>query len=188
MKAIIGCFKTTATAAMETETELPPPHIRLQGKILRNLTRIQTLPENHPLTVWTRKARYNRLRPTTHTSNLETLFKQYPEYTTQTIEKIHPFIRPPWWNPTIQSHIEPNKKAAKEYHNSIITTQMRDTRTICIYSDGSGIEGHVGAAIYTPTKATTRQQYLGLETTHNVFAAELTAIKLAIDMMSENTE
>jgi hypothetical protein len=50
MKAIIGCFRTTATIAMEMETELPPPHIRLQEKILRNLTRMQTLSEKHPLT------------------------------------------------------------------------------------------------------------------------------------------
>jgi hypothetical protein len=32
MKAIIGCFRTTSTIAMEIETELPPPHIRLQEK------------------------------------------------------------------------------------------------------------------------------------------------------------
>ena len=186
MKAIIGCFRTTATIAMEMETELPPPHIRLQGKILRNLTRIQTLPEKHPLTKWTRRAKHKRTKATTYTSNLEYLYKQYPEYTTDEIEKIYPFIRPPWWNPTIQTHIEPTKEKAKKHHDKI--TAAQGPETLNIYSDGSGIEGHIGAAIYSPTKCTTRHQYLGLESTHNIFAAELTAINMAITLVNENTE
>ena len=57
-----------------------------------------------------------------------------------------------------------------------------------IYTDGSGINGHVGAAAYSPTTSDTQQQYLGPETTHNVFAGELTAMKLATDMVGRNKE
>jgi hypothetical protein len=49
MKAILGCFRTTSTAALEFESALPPPHLRLQSKILRSFTRLLTLPEKHPV-------------------------------------------------------------------------------------------------------------------------------------------
>jgi hypothetical protein len=49
MRAITGCFRTTPTAALEYETGLPPAGLRLERKILQSLTRMQTLPENHPL-------------------------------------------------------------------------------------------------------------------------------------------
>jgi hypothetical protein len=42
MKAITGCYRTTPTAALEIETDLPPPWLRLQTKILLAITRMQT--------------------------------------------------------------------------------------------------------------------------------------------------
>src|SRR5947207_1080906 len=51
MKAILGCFRTTPNYAMERETGLLPTHLRLQSKILRAYTRMQTLPTNHPVPV-----------------------------------------------------------------------------------------------------------------------------------------
>ena len=188
MKAILGCFKTTSTRAMEIETELQPPHIRLETKVLRTMTRIQTLPQAHPLTGWFTKAINNRMKPTTFLSNLENLTIQYTNYATANVEKIYPFIRPPWWIPPIQVRIEPTKEKAKDLHDSIIATHTNETQSMHIYTDGSGINGHVGAAAYSPTTSDTQQQYLGPETTHNVFAGELTAMKLATDMVGRNKE
>ena len=93
------------------------------------------------------------------------------------MEKIIPFIRPPWWTPNIHMTIPSNKKAAKKLHDE----SEHDPNTICIYTDGSGIDGQIGAAAYCPD-AETRYQYLGTESAFNVYVAELIAIKLAIEI------
>src|SRR5438552_14887278 len=79
-------------------------------------------------------------------------------------------------------NISNNKKEAKKRHDET----PQDPNTICIYTDGSGIDGHIGAAAYSPTIAETRQQYLGTESTQNVYAAELYAVKLAIDIVQSS--
>ena len=56
MKAITGCYITTPTAALEIESELEPPWIRLQTKVLSAITRMQTLAANHPLQHWIAEA------------------------------------------------------------------------------------------------------------------------------------
>lgn len=55
-----------------------------------------------------------------------------------------------------------------------------DPNTICIYTDGSGIDGHIGAAAICPSRAKVEQQYLGDESQYNVFAAEIEAMCLAV--------
>ena len=47
--------------------------------------------------------------------------------------------------------------------------------TLRIYTDGSGIQGRIGAAAYSPTK----HLYLGTDKQFNVYTAELSAIDLA---------
>jgi len=49
MKAILGCHRTTSTAAMEIETELPPAWIRLQTKVLLATNRMRTLSSRNPI-------------------------------------------------------------------------------------------------------------------------------------------
>ena len=72
---------------------------------------------------------------------------------------------------------------AKKHHDSTITKHITDPNTICIYTDGSGIDGKVGAAVYT--RETTKQQHLGKDADDNVFAAKLTAIDLGIQIVKE---
>jgi hypothetical protein len=62
MRAITGCFRTTSTAALENETSLQPPKLRLREKILKTITRMQTLPPEHPLHRWIQDSRRNRFR------------------------------------------------------------------------------------------------------------------------------
>jgi hypothetical protein len=51
------------------------------------------------------------------------------------------------------------------------------------YTDRSDINGHIGAAAYCPSSSSTTKLCLGRQATHNVFAAELVAINLVINMM-----
>jgi hypothetical protein len=52
MKAILGCYRTTPTAAMEIETGLQPAWIRLQTKTLLATTRMQSPSTKHPIHEW----------------------------------------------------------------------------------------------------------------------------------------
>jgi len=95
------------------------------------------------------------------------------------METIHPFIRPPWWVPVHTVRIKGDKKEAKIQHDEAV----RNPGTIRIYTDGSGISGNVGAAAYCPELQKTISQYLGKATEYNVFAAEVKAINLAINIL-----
>ena len=95
------------------------------------------------------------------------------------METIQPYICPPWWIPITRIDISSNKKEAKKRHDE----RIQDPNTISIYTDGSGIDGQIGAAAFCPTTSETRQQYIGTESSHNVYAAELAAIKIAVDII-----
>jgi ribonuclease HI len=98
------------------------------------------------------------------------------------METIKPFPRPPWWIPPFTTGNFGDKKSAKTKHDS----QVHDPHTLYIYTDGSAIDGHVGAAAYCPTTSQTKRQYLGTAQQHNVYTAELTGFELAIDIAKEN--
>jgi hypothetical protein len=80
--------------------------------------------------------------------------------------------------------VDGDKKTAKIHHDEAI----HGPNTICIYTDGSGINSHVRAAAYSPTTSTTRQRYLGTELEYNVYTAEVAAIELAADIVQENRD
>src|SRR6266496_3259453 len=48
MKMMLGCFRTTATDALQNETSLLPPHLHLREKILKSVTRMLTIPPPAP--------------------------------------------------------------------------------------------------------------------------------------------
>jgi len=62
---------------------------------------------------------------------------------------------------------------------------IHEPDTVSFYTDGSGIDGHIGAAAHCPHTSEMKQQYLGTDSTQNVYVAELYAVQLAIDMALE---
>jgi len=59
MKAILGCYYTTPTAAMELEAGLMPTWIQLQTKTLLAYIYMQSLAESDPIHEWINKAKIN---------------------------------------------------------------------------------------------------------------------------------
>ena len=191
MKTITGCFRTTSTEALQYETDLLPIELELRKQIAKYLTRIQTLPQKHPTKTWlTKAARYWTITNSkTFISNLEYLVKQYPKYVSANTEEIQPYVKPPWWsltNTTIHINTTSKDKAKEDHENSMRNNNT--PHTLHIYTDGSGIENHIGAAAYSPTLLKTAHKYLGNTDMTNVYAAELTAINLGIKMAEESDE
>jgi ribonuclease HI len=56
---------------------------------------------------------------------------------------------------------------------------------LTIYTDGSGHNGHIGAAIYSPTTNAIKEEYIDTDDIYNIYAAELTAIRMAITTFQE---
>ena len=185
MKAILRCYRTTPTAAMEVEIGLQPPWIRLQTKILLATTRMQSLSMRHPIQEWLTSALRTRTACIPHRSNLENILQQFPHMCTR-IETIETHIRPPWWTPTVKIKVDTTKEIAKDQHDK--TQTYLDTMTVTIYTDGLGIEGKIGAAAYNSATNEVSHQHLGSEMQFNVYTAELTALHLAVKQLRNHCE
>jgi ribonuclease HI len=185
MRAITGCFRTTAIKALEHETELLSPKWRLSSKILQTATRMMTSASNHPIHTWISQA-FNQ-EGLSYRSNLENLIKNYPKHMRLDVERIAPYIRPPWWTSKAKTEISSLSKqeAARAHRQRLRQIPRRD---LIIYTDGSGHDGHIGAAIYSPTLQRTENKYIGTENTHNVYAAELMAIQMAMTLFEKKIE
>jgi ribonuclease HI len=185
MIAILGCFRTTATDALENETGLLPPRLRLREKILKSVTRMLTAPPNHPL----HRCILRALHPMTQTlpfrSNLTNIAKHFPECMTP-LETIVPYIRPPWWSLKASLHIDIDKESAEAHHLQILP--QLDHETAQFYTDGSGINEEIGAAMYCHTDGYVQQRYLGKNSESMVYAGELEAILMAITHAKDLTQ
>ena len=185
MRAITGCFRTTAITAMEHETALLSPEWRITNKILRTITRMATTAINHPIHAWITRAAKHGGPP--YLSNIENLIKHYPQYIQPGLEHISPYIRPPWWSLAASIEISPfdKDKAAKAHQEQL---QQMSRKDLVVYTDGSGHNGHIGAAIHSPTINLTKGQYVGTDNTHNVYGAELTGIQMAMRLFEEKID
>ena len=144
-----------------------------------------TRPSQHPLHQCICKAREYK-QGTPHPSNLENIGRYFPEYL-RTMETIYPYIRPPWWTLKANIHIDGNKDKAEKYHLQAISNPIPGHPTTHIYTDGSGINDGIGAAIFCPTSLYTEQRYLSTASESIVYAAELEAISMAITHVNELT-
>lgn len=108
MKAALGCYHTTPTAAMELESGIQPVWLCLQTKVLSATTRAVSLVHGHPVKKWLAKAKRKAAKARTvavkagaekckivHMSNLENIAVQFP-FVLEDIEEVKPFMEIPW--------------------------------------------------------------------------------------------
>lgn len=94
------------------------------------------------------------------------------------------YIAPPWWLGP-DTRIASGAEAATVQHKEC----LRDpSNNLYVYTDGSGIDGHVGAAAVSPLIRDTKIAYMGNNETTTVYVAELQGIKMALQIAAEDWE
>ena len=87
------------------------------------------------------------------------------------------FLTPVWWEPP-KICILDNAESARARHNQILA---KDTRLV-IYTDGSVVNGKVGAAAIQYCTSAKQQMFLSQTSEANVFLAELLAIDMVLKL------
>ena len=185
-RIICGAYRATSRTALDIEAYLLPMKEQIWKHNMETLARMRcsaNIPELraavHDVTIW------RTGQPAA--SPLRTTRRQLTINSEHAPERITAYVMPPWQaGPDI--HIETSADRAKARHDK----NARRPGTMSIYTDGSGINGHVGAAAVYLDKGQIRSMYMGTNTTSTVYAAELQGIHLALSIantyMRENND
>jgi hypothetical protein len=172
---ITKAFWTTAGSAIDIEAHLLPVQQQLEQMALETAICIRTSPvfENMAMVEARVQSPFNQL-----SKILESKYKIQLDK----IEKRLQHIISPWWIPPFIC-ISPTNEAAIMEHKMIATS----TDTLCVYTDGSGIDRFIGAAAIAPELriegvSNKRLQYLGTSKTSTIYAAELKGLCLVLQL------
>lgn len=98
-------------------------------------------------------------------------------------ELILPFITPPWRH-VPKTYIDESADKARSRHDR----KHKKDQSLNIYTDGSGIDGEIGAAVACLLTQQTHTVHMGLDTDSTVYTAKLKGISLALQIAQEYEE
>jgi hypothetical protein len=151
-------------------------HLAINRICLRAALRYATLPRNHPLFPYIRRA--IKVCPKKLPSPLHHTIDTF-NINPDTTETILPIRQSPKWQPGIKTHIAPSLGRA-------MADEALDPAFMRLYSDGSGIDGMIGSAAvlyrHTDGNQTVKKVLrfcLGPDTKHTVYEGEIVGGVLA---------
>ncbi|PPR00222.1 hypothetical protein CVT24_004961 [Panaeolus cyanescens] len=175
--AITGALKGTAADVLDPHAKVLPAEALLWYVCKRAYLRLCTLPTDHVLSQAITDAHCNRTKKLRHATPLErmaVLFDVNPKST----EKI-PTVKP---RHDLRCYLDTLSFPSRE---DSIAHEKADNAKVKVFTDGSGQDGHVGAAasIYIndmTNPVSTRHLYLGTIDSHSTYEAELVGVLLAM--------
>lgn len=175
---ILGGFRSSPHEVAIVHAGLLPFHLLVKKVRTTAAIRLATLPSSHPLHNPVRQAADHV--PVRHITPLHDLMKLLPVHPDR-MEKISAVRLHPRWIPGIATSIDSNRQLAIERESS----SARENRWR-VYTDGSGVEGYIGAAAVLmkgrETVATLRYR-LGRITRHTVYEGEGVGILLGLELV-----
>ena len=180
LKVVTGAFKATSLPALDIEAFVLPIRQKLDKLSCESLLRIASSQLYE--TIVTQRPRPSK---TKNISSLEILCRRFEKRFNCKIENLErtiPFVTPPWWIPPL-TEIAPSKHEAKISHDNIIRAHDPQKQLI-IYTDGSGMNGKIGAAALIPSQNITLKAYLGPIHYLTVYSGELQGVAMALNSTS----
>jgi ribonuclease HI len=174
-RMITGAMRTTATDVTDFHANLLPMHLYVDKLRHRAATRLGTLPVDHPLWKDVRKpTKHSIKRHRGPIDDLVQTFKIQPEC----METIQPIRQSPRWEFQGEVVILSGQEA--------VDFEAADQTALKIYTDGSGVEGRVGAAavmFHKGLEVRAERFHLGSLQRHEVYDAEGVGLLMAMDMV-----
>ena len=179
-QVITGAFRTAAANAVEVEAYLLPMDQQMEKISLQSTLRILSTPSYDSIVSTRENTQASQLYY--HNRTLQKNYKVNPA----NLERRHPHIIAPWWEPPTVVIDNTSEEGILQHKNTYVLGDV-----LCIYTDGSGINGQVGSAAVTlldpgsPTSPSPQRStcYMGRETESTMYAAELKGISLALQIV-----
>ncbi|KAJ3518307.1 hypothetical protein NMY22_g13741 [Coprinellus aureogranulatus] len=183
--AITGALKSTAGDALDVHANLLPIENLLHQQLNRAYIRLCTLPSTHVLNDLIWAAHLSRAQQDTTTYPMQTLAHLYT-VPPSSVEKIGGRRKPPTWTPPFNSHIDATREES-------IEAEKDDPAQVKVYTDGSAIDGQVGAAalLYIANETEPRRTlhlHLGPKSRYSTFDAEWAGALMATWLLKECTD
>lgn len=180
--SITGAMRTTATDTVEVHAKLLPLEHRLQNLSYQAAIRLAAHPPSHPLFKPVRRAAGKFVKH--HRSSLHHLYRT-TELNVTSIETITHNRHPPHSSTPYRTAIAATREQAIEDHDG-------NSDEIRIYTDGSGIDDHIGAAAVLfrngQLQPKVLRYHLGTADEHTVYEAEVVGLTLAAQLLSREED
>ncbi|KAL6152343.1 hypothetical protein ACJQWK_05935 [Exserohilum turcicum] len=188
-RAICGAYKATSKAALDVEAHLLPIEQQIwkhNADIITRLLSSKHMAHISNLQVSRSQPASASIRRIRHVDSWQKIYDDMRSQRRQDLEiqePIPPFITPPWRHGP-KTHIDKSADKARSRHDR----EHEKDQSLGIYTDGSGIDGEIGAAAACPLTQQTRTVHMGPDTGSTVYAAELQGISLALQIAQEYAE
>lgn len=178
---ITGALRTSPTDLLNAHADLVPMELRIKKNCHRAALRIATLPDSHPLKRPAKDA--FRCYVQRHRAPLHEIMRLLT-IGPGGMETIEPVRQHPGWISGVTTEIAGTREDG-------IAGDLFNTDEVRVYSDGSGLDGQIGAAAILLRGRTHRKVlrfHLGSSRRHTVYEAECVGQLLAFELVRKERD